>query len=432
MKIIGDIRGDRILFLQGPMGNFFYKLGKFFTSHGATVYTICFNSGDVFFSSRLNRFCYKEEQDKWPEFIGKFIHLHKITKIFLFGNCRHYHREAIRIANAKGIKVYVFEEGYIRPNYITLELNGVNGDSGIIRDPMFYHQLPKPEPIISHPARNRYYLMAACSVIYYILLKLSRLTFPHYKHHRSDSIRKEMLFGIRNAFRKILYRVRERHQANLYNNLLHKKFYFVPLQTRTDYQVKVYSPYTDVECFIRDVLTSFSIHAPKDSKIVIKHHPMERGMPTYEKFIFDLAEQLDVSDRVLTIHDVHLPTCLINAKGTVTINSTVGLSSLFHNIPTIVLGSAVYDIPGLTCHNMPLDRFWTEGIPPNRLLFNKYKKHIIENTQLNGGFFGMFPDFKATHNSSISMNKLCSINSSVTPNRPLLKSRTQNSISQKL
>jgi capsule polysaccharide modification protein KpsS len=93
----------------------------------------------------------------------------------------------------------------------------------------------------------------------------------------------------------------------------------------------------------------------------------------------------------MVFHDVHLPTCLKNAKGTVTINSTVGLTSLGYGIPTITLGNAIYDIEGLTNKKVSLNDFWKESFSPNRLLYEKFIQCLIDKTQLNGSFYGLFP-----------------------------------------
>ena len=77
--------------------------------------------------------------------------------------------------------------------------------------------------------------------------------------------------------------------------------------------------------------------------------------------------------------------------GTVTINSTVGLSSLFHNTPTITTGSAIYDIKGLTSEGMSLDDFWDNYVMPDKILFKKYRNYLVQTTQLNGSFYGRFP-----------------------------------------
>ena len=67
---------------------------------------------------------------------------------------------------------------------------------------------------------------------------------------------------------------------------------------------------------------------------------------------------------------------------TITINSTVGLSSLYHGIPTLTLGKAIYDIDGLTCKGMKLDEFWTKNKKPDELLFKKFRTFLIQNTSI--------------------------------------------------
>jgi len=102
----------------------------------------------------------------------------------------------------------------------------------------------------------------------------------------------------------------------------------------------------------------------------------------------------DIEDRVIVLYDTHLPTLLKHAKGTVTINSTVGLSSLYHKTPTITLGKAIYDIEGLTSKGMNIDDFWHNQQTVDLKLLDKYLSHIIENTQLNGSFYGKLPDVR--------------------------------------
>ena len=59
-----------------------------------------------------------------------------IDLVFLFGDCRPIHRAAHDVATAMGIDVGVFEEGYLRPDFITLERHGVNGNSLRRYDPI--------------------------------------------------------------------------------------------------------------------------------------------------------------------------------------------------------------------------------------------------------------------------------------------------------
>lgn len=393
MKIVGKVQGKSILLLQGPMGTFFRDLKRFFTAHGATVYTICFNMGDYLFADSHNRIIFKAGKNEWQGFITNLYDSKRIDKIFLFGNCRFYHKIAISVAKEHGIEVFVFEEGYIRPNFITLERDGVNGDSLLPRIPEFYKTYPasqlenSPEEAVN----NNYMRRGFYATAYYLSMYFFRFAFPHYEHHRDPSPYKEALYGVRNMYRKYLYSIKEKHIPALLSHQFKKQFYFVPLQTGTDFQLTEYSPYSDIGSFIKKVLTSFSRHAPQDKFIAFKHHPMERGMSTYTSHIQSVARKLGILERVLIFFDVHLPTCLKNAIGTITINSTVGISSLFHGTPTITLGTAIYDIHGLTCKDMDLDQFWTEHSSPDRDLFHRYRKYLISETQLNGGFYGKFP-----------------------------------------
>jgi capsular polysaccharide export protein len=98
-----------------------------------------------------------------------------------------------------------------------------------------------------------------------------------------------------------------------------------------------------------------------------------------------------VSERIFVVHDLYLPTLLEHSRAVVTINSTVGLTALGFGIPTITLGNAIYDIEGLTCRAMKLDDFWSSYEEPDGALYEKYVNYLIDKTQLNGSFYGLFP-----------------------------------------
>lgn len=393
MKIVNNVRGKRLLFLQGPMGTFFRDLNKYFSSHGATTFSICFNIADQVTTRRKNRTLYKATKAEWPKYISDFLRQNKIDKLFLFGNCRYYHKHAITAAQELGVEAYVFEEGYIRPNFVTLEQNGVNGDSALPSDANFYHQLPVKKIPEEAPANINHFKMGVSATFYYLAVWFLPFFYPYYEHHRELSAPKEFFFFWRGVFRKKKYAKDEQGVETSFETTLKKKYYFVPLQTRIDFQIKQYSNYQSIEEFISEVIVSFAQNAPQDTSLIIKHHPMERGQQPHVEFIESLAQQHGVSNRVLSYHDVHLPTCLKNAIGTITINSTVGLSSLLHGTPTIAMGTAIYDIEGLTCKDMALDDFWQHYKNPDKTLFNKFRNYVIEHTQLNGNFYGLFPKF---------------------------------------
>lgn len=391
MNKIGDLKDKNVLFLQGPMGPFFKKLDTLFRKEGATTYKIGFNFGDYFYSNKDNYIPYRDPANEWSDFIKDFLETKKIDKIFLFGDCRFYQKVSRKIAYENGIDVYVFEEGYVRPHYITMEKFGVNGFSTLPREASFYLNLRETERLSPVHAKQSKYKMVKNAVHYYLLSNLFWYKYPHYLHHRDFSALKEFFYGIRGVWRKGLYSVIESNCEKMITHTLSKKYYFVPLQTHNDFQILQHSHYGSIEKFIIEVLESFAYHAPKDAYIVFKHHPVDRGRKNYHAFIMEQAELLGVGERILVFHDVYLPTCLKHAIGTVTINSTVGLTAIGYGIPTLTLGNAVYDIEGLTNKGTSLHRFWYHHKVPDPDLYEKFRNCLIDNSQLNGSFYGLIP-----------------------------------------
>jgi capsular polysaccharide export protein len=311
--------------------------------------------------------------------------------VFLFGDCRYYQRIVRQKALQRDIDLFVFEEGYIRPDYITMERFGVNGYSKIPAEASFYEDIVYQGEDTPLPARPSKTKMIISATLYYALSNLFHFRYPHYIHHRDFSALKEAFYGIRGLVRKGVYAVTERGYLSLLTRKLSKRYYFVPLQTHNDFQILEHSPYRSIEKFIIEVLESFATYAPDGTFIVFKHHPVDRGRKNYDGFIRTQAELFGIRNRVIVIHDVHLPSCLKHAVATVTINSTVGLSAIGHEIPTLTMGSAIYDIEGLTNKGVPIDRFWCEYRVPDRQLYLNFRQYLIENTQLNGSFYGLFP-----------------------------------------
>ena len=391
MNSLGALEDRKILLLQGPMGTFFNRLDHNFRKQGAVTYRIGFNKGDQFFSSKDNYTAFKERREAWPTFIQTFLEEKQIDTVMLFGDCRYYQSVMSDVAEVLGLDVLVFEEGYLRPHYITMERSGVNGFSQLSRDPDFYLSLPVEivcEPEHAHNSKSK---LVIYSIIYYALSNLFSYQYPHYEHHRGFSAIKEAFYGVRAAVRKFIYAFTESRCLPRFTEELSKKYYFVPLQTHNDFQILQHSNYLSIEKFIIEVLESFTQDAPDDTWLVFKHHPVDRGRKNYRSFIMEQAEILNIRDRVIVVHDVFLPDLLTHAKATITINSTVGLTSIEYGIPTITLGDAVYNMKGLTNHGKILKDFWMDHQSPNEELYRKFRQFLIQNTQLNGSFYGCMP-----------------------------------------
>ena len=378
----------RILLLQGPVGPFFWNLAKDLRQAGAEVFKINFNGGDLLFYPR-GAVNFRGSFDEWPDFFERFLNQNQLDLVLLFGDCRPIHREAHRIATRCGIEVGVFEEGYVRPDYVTLERCGVNGHS-----PLFNQQLALEEMDVPDLAEPIQVPMPFFHAMVWAMLYNSAGTvlmpfFSKYHHHRRLDIF-DGICWLRSFWRKKIYFFQERGIQNRLQDELSGKYYLVPLQVCNDAQIKDHSCYKNIEEFIQETIASFAQHAPSQTWLVIKHHPLDRGYNNYAKIIYGIAKKFDAAHRILYIHDQHLPTLLNHAKGVVLINSTVGFSALFHEKPVKVMGEAFYNFPLIT-YPGDLDQFWSKAEPPNMLFYLKFRNFLIQMTQVNGNFYRRLP-----------------------------------------
>lgn len=373
-----------VLFLQGPMGPFFRKLIIQLREQGVEAHKINFNGGDEWYSRGINATSFGAAFSEWPDFLRDFIIKNDIRSVCVYGDCRQYHRVAKAVSDELKIKFYAFEEGYIRPNHLTFEQNGVNGYSEIAIDglPTWQGKEVEPERVTGGTLLNR----ARYCTTYYNVAYLNRFRFPHYQHHRSFSPVYEAACWLRALGRHYLYRLTESSIQDRLVKQLSGHYFLVPLQVYNDAQIQFHSPYGDMEDFIRQLMTSFAQNASSEDFLVFKHHPMDRGHSHYSKFIQAVAAELKLGERVIYCHDQHLPTLLDHAKGVITINSTTALSAFHHKASVKVMGDAFYDIDGL-CSQQPLKEFWSKPEEIDHELFLRLRNFLAHHGQVNGSYY---------------------------------------------
>ncbi|HYQ14293.1 MAG TPA: capsular biosynthesis protein, partial [Polyangiaceae bacterium] len=286
--------------------------------------------------------------------------------------------------------VYVFEEGYLRPDFVTLERDGVNGHSRIPRDPTTFLELePREEP--AHRAIAHAFLKSALHTIAYAsATALAQRRYPRYRHHRDIRPWPQAKLWFTGTVRRALHTLRDRDFAERLDTRQIPPYFFVPLQVHLDSQLS-HSRYASIEDFIVDVVRSFAEHAPADHLLVLKLHPMDRPYRDYSSVVASLTAELGLRDRLFYVDIINLPAALRGARGTVVINSTVGLSSLTHGTPVKCLGRAVYDLPGLT-HQGSLADFFRAPEPVDRALYKGFRQWLLEHNQLNGSVWSRLYD----------------------------------------
>ena len=377
----------RVLLLQGPMGPFFWRLRQDLEAAGATVSKINFCGGDALFYPR-DAVSYAGADSDWPAFLRRHLEAHRIDTVLLFGDCRPLHVAAGRVARAMGIGVYVFEEGYLRPDFITIERGGCNNHSSLPRDPNVYRRF-RPDPELRKKAQRVRHVFRWATVyasLYCIAMALLARRYPHYRHHRTLQPWHEIASWTKSIVRKQFYRWKERGVLRHLNRSHAGNYFLVPLQVQGDAQISVHSRFASVPEFIETVIASFAAHAPEKRLLVIKHHPLDRGYSDYRHLIAELAERHGVAQRLLYVHDLHLPLLLRRACGTVVVNSTVGLSSVHHGTPVCALGDAPYKMPGLT-YQGSLDTFWANPGKTDAPLYRNFRAWLRAHNQANGNFY---------------------------------------------
>ena len=376
------------LFLQGLAGPFFARLGKSLLEAGHGVHRINFHGGDRLFWPHPGAIDYRGTLSRWPAFLEAIVEARGITDLVLFGDCRPLHRAAISHTKHRGILVHVFEEGYIRPDWVTLEDGGVNGLSSLPRDPGHYLDVAATLPASPQgmpPVPSSFRRRALEDIAYNVAAMAAIPLYPGYRSHRPLPAVVEYAGWLLRFMRGP--GARRRSAAVLAELSAHARPYFVfPLQLDCDYQIRVHSRFSGMEAAIRQVLASFAANATLADLLVVKAHPLDNGLRNWRRLVHDIAHQVGISDRLLFLDQGDIDSLVRSAKGVVTVNSTTGTLALAHGVPVATLGLAVYDIPRVT-HQGGLDRFWTDPDPHEPAVFEAVRRVLVKRCLIRGGFF---------------------------------------------
>ena len=375
------------LFLQGPITPFFAELADALEARGHRALRINLCFGDRLFWRRPGSRNFTGSREAWPAYVADVVDREGVTDLVLLGEQRYYHKVAIAVAASRGARVTVTDFGYLRPDWITLERDGMSGDSRFPRDPEAVQALGAryPEPDYEQRYWDSFFNQAVWDMAYHLLSFALAFTHPGYRSHQ---VHNPVLVYLGTGLH--LLRLRwsgpEAERMIAAARAGPRPYWVMPLQMENDLSVRAYSPFPDMKTPIHDVVRSFAAHAPPDALLLVKVHPLDPGLRDWGRIVRRSAERWGAAGRVGFLDGGSLVHLLEGARGVVTVNSTVGIWSLRAGAPTLTLGAAVYNIEGLTFQG-GLDAFWAEGEPPRADLLAAFLRALAASVQIRGVYY---------------------------------------------
>lgn len=373
------------LFLQGPISPFFADLAAELRARGHTTHRINLCLGDKLFWRGPGAVDFTGTLAEWPRFVSEFLDREAITDLVLLGEQRVYHRIAIGAAQARAIPVAATDYGYLRPNRIILERDGHNAMSHFPREPAEILRLAEAAPPLDSPTpfRDSFTRQARWDWAFHMANMLP-WPFRHFETHLLNSpIPLYTGTAVRLALRPFARRLGQR----LLDRLPAEAPLFVfAMQMEMDFSLRAYSPFPDQDTPMRETVASFAAHAPPHAHLAFKVHPLDPGLKWWAKRVARMARAAGVAGRVHFVDGVPLGAILERATGMITVNSTAGMNALEAGKPLLVLGEAVYRVPGLT-HEAGRDRFWTTPEAPDCALFAAFRRAIAHHLHVVGGYY---------------------------------------------
>ena len=380
----------RFLVLQGPHGPFFHRLGLMLQASGASVWRVGFNRGDrAFWPGKDNYIPFRGRPQDWPAALDTLLEAHLITDIVLYGDTRPIHAAAIAAAKTRGLTVHVFEEGYLRPHWVTYERCGSNGHSRLMQmtlaqmqDALARTDIDLPDAPARWGDMRQHMFWGA---LYHWFVLIGFWDYPGFRPHRALTVGQEFMLYLR-RLALLPYHRAERFAAT--QRIKHGGFpyHLVLLQLEHDASFQMHSPFRTMSEFTQVVLEGFAKGAPLHHHIVFKAHPLEDGRVPVQSEIRRIAKSLGVWDRVHFVRGGKLAQLLNHARTAVTVNSTAAQQVLWRGLPLKAFGAAVYAKPEFVSAQT-LPDFFSKPTRPDTRAYRDYRHYLLETSQVPGGFY---------------------------------------------
>ncbi|MEO1611762.1 MAG: capsule biosynthesis protein CapA [Pseudomonadota bacterium] len=380
----------RFLFLQGPHGPFFRDLALALKRDGHGAMRVGFSRADQREWGDAGGYQpYTGAMEAFPDWLTDLIEQRGVTDIVLYGDTRPAHGAALRAAKAKGLETHCFEEGYLRPYWITYERGGANGNSRLmdfaVRDMAAASRMANVELEEAPPIWGAAWRHAFHGFRHHADVLFRNHAYPDFAPHRPTSLSRELgLYLRRLLVLPLLVPERRLRERRLLRSGI--SYHLVLLQLAVDASMRSHSDFDTVAEFVDFCLSAFAAGGRPDHHIVFKTHPFEDGRERLEAHAKQRARELGLEDRVLFLQGGKLGALLDRARSAVTINSTAGQQALWRGLPLSVNGDAVYGKPEFTA-DQDLASFFAAPLAPDQGLYREFRQFLLLTSQLRGGFY---------------------------------------------
>jgi len=180
------LENRRFVLLQGPSSRFFAHLGRALRSRGADVTKIGFCPGDRLFWARSagTYLPYRDPTSAFADWLRVVMISERTTDLIMLGDGRALHACAVELisAHSMDVRIWIIEHGYLRPDLILIEPDGMGGASTI---PERNFTAAEVTPHSIAPSwKGSFFRYAVLDVAYHASNVLfSRLRYPHYRCH---------------------------------------------------------------------------------------------------------------------------------------------------------------------------------------------------------------------------------------------------------
>ncbi|WP_274968169.1 hypothetical protein [Succinimonas amylolytica] len=340
-------RSRSFLFLKGPPGSFFYKLGSRLFEIGYEVSYLNFSGGDVFDRPCLGKAsCFRGKTEQWEKYLGDFVARKRITDIVLYDPGCFYHAVARILSQRQGIRVWVYD--ILRDGTETVILHRNPDDEIVIPNdredaPVFSSKSDTgSENGEQHSLATVFYggrsLFSRGSCFWNRLG--TALMMPFFRHYVPQSIST----GAAGPFSGS------------------ETFFFFPVPLSSLFRTGSLFLFKSAEAAITGVIESFAHFSAAGDHLVVRICHQDESSSRLKSHAAELSRKLDVSSRIHFSDCTDFDLTVRKSAGVVAADFYDGLRALILGRPVIALGAFCYTGSGLAVTACSARKFNEEAL----------------------------------------------------------------------